>query len=72
MPDKTFCRAKTLNMDYRAESPRGSIKKLYTEGKMKNYEKPDLALIDFLKVEVMAASNDEAKDNDYDAGGLIP
>ena len=43
---------------------------------MKNYEKPDLALIDFLKVEVMAASNDEvhndeAKDNDYDAGGLI-
>ena len=38
---------------------------------MKNYEKPDLALIDFLKVEVMAASNDEATDNDYDAGGLI-
>lgn len=38
---------------------------------MKNYEKPDLSLIDFLKVEVMAASNDEVKDNDFDAGGLI-
>ena len=58
-------------MDYRAESPRGSIKELYTEGKMKNYEKPDLSLIDFLKVDVMAASNDEVKDNDFDAGGLI-
>ena len=38
---------------------------------MKNYEKPDLALIGFLKVDVMAASNDEVKDNDFDAGGLI-
>ena len=58
-------------MNYRAESTRGSIKKIYTEGEMKNYEKPDLALIDFLKVDVMAASNDEVKDNDFDAGGLI-
>lgn len=38
---------------------------------MKNYEKPDVALIDFLKVDVMAASNYEVKDNDFDAGGLI-
>lgn len=38
---------------------------------MKIYEKPDLAIIAFLKVDMMTVSNDEVKDNDFDASGLF-